>query len=252
MLSNTLHDSTKVLLIPIATIASGKSTTGKLLSKLYGFGHIQNDNITVKRRGAQAFQNAILSEFESKRVVFADRNNHLFQHRKGLCDAVSAVYPDVWIVALNWGIPSGKEDEVLNVTAARVEARGENHQSLTPLRTENYRSILHNFINNRDPVSLTSPPDSRINDVIDLDVFSDIDVNFRKISQFICPRLGLSVASQHDIDILVEEIKNEKVTIIKHVGNESSRDGPHSSYQRRESQNSQYWQKREYYSRMKF
>ncbi|KAI9145139.1 RNA ligase-domain-containing protein [Paraphysoderma sedebokerense] len=213
----SFSDTTKILLVPIATIASGKSTTGKLLSHFFGFGHIQNDNITVKKRAAHHFENEILNELDSKRVVFADRNNHLSTHRKGLCDAVSKAYPDVWIVALNWEIPEGREDDILDITAARVEERGENHQSLTPERTHNYRGVLSNFIHKRDPFDPNSRSDRRIDEVIHLDIFCDILTNFKKICSVVCPKLGLPVPSDSEIERQLEIIKSERVTVFKEV-----------------------------------
>ena len=114
----------KTLLIPIATIASGKTTLARCLTILFPelIGHIQNDNIQVKR-SAPFFEQQIMEEFMTHDMVVADRNNHLFQHRDGLSNAFKAEYPAGKIVALDWNIGSLEKKFVMDLTAARIEKR---------------------------------------------------------------------------------------------------------------------------------
>ncbi|KAK0845657.1 tRNA ligase, partial [Friedmanniomyces endolithicus] len=52
-------DMTKnVVLVPVATIGCGKTTVALALRQLFGWGHVQNDNITVKKSKPLAFANA--------------------------------------------------------------------------------------------------------------------------------------------------------------------------------------------------
>jgi tRNA ligase len=114
----------KTLLIPIATIASGKTTLARCLTIMYPdlIGHIQNDNIQAKK-AAPIFEQNIMETFITHDIVFADRNNHLFQHREGLCSVFKAEYPAGKIIALDWNIQSLDKKIVMDLTASRIELR---------------------------------------------------------------------------------------------------------------------------------
>jgi tRNA ligase len=76
----------KVLIMPCAIIASGKSTLAKELLRIHGaelFAHIQSDDIKAKRP-APIFEEKVIKAFETHEYVFADKNNHLLQHRSKL------------------------------------------------------------------------------------------------------------------------------------------------------------------------
>ncbi|KAJ1837569.1 trna ligase, partial [Coemansia sp. RSA 2703] len=69
--------SPKILLVPVGTIGCGKTTMGQALSKLFGFVHVQNDNLQGKKRGMERFNKAVNSALDNSDLVFADRNNHV-------------------------------------------------------------------------------------------------------------------------------------------------------------------------------
>ncbi|KAI8801854.1 tRNA ligase kinase domain-containing protein [Cladochytrium replicatum] len=200
----------KILLIPIACIGCGKSTLGALLHLLFGVGHVQNDDIT--ERGG--FEPAVMRLFaEGNRVVFADRNNHLAMHRAKLTEAFRSVYPNGRIVAVDWNVERRDMDEVLDIAAGRVEARGENHQSLTPGRTEGFRGIIRNFIASRHPLDLERPEDSRIERIIDLDIVNTPRQNLEEV----CRVLGWEGSTDEEFDTAYKTVAEKKVTVFKHV-----------------------------------
>ena len=114
----------KVLLVPISTVGSGKTTLARCLAILFPdlIGHVQNDNIQVKK-SAPFFEQKIMDLFLSRDYVFADRNNHLFQHRQGICTVFKKEYPGGRIVALDWDITSLDPKYVSELTCARIESR---------------------------------------------------------------------------------------------------------------------------------
>ncbi|TPX49550.1 hypothetical protein SeMB42_g02580 [Synchytrium endobioticum] len=171
----------KTLLLPIATIGAGKTTLGLIMGRLYGIGHIQNDNITAKKKAAAIFESTVLKEFDDHKVVYADKNNHLHQHRKGISEVFKSRYPGGRIVALNWQIDPSRVEEIVKAAIGRVEARGEHHQSLTPGKTDGYQSVIYNFTRNRDPVDPDHPFDSMIDDVVDLSFYDDPRVHLNKV-----------------------------------------------------------------------
>src|SRR5262249_8690591 len=63
-----------IILVPIATIGCGKTTIALALTHLFGWGHIQNDNITGPKRPPR-FTKALLDELDEHPAAFADRNN---------------------------------------------------------------------------------------------------------------------------------------------------------------------------------
>jgi tRNA ligase len=186
----------KCLIIPVATIGVGKTTLARTLTNLYPdlIGHIQNDNIAQKR-AAEAFEQAIMDSFRSYDIVIADRNNHLSQHRDGLSTAFKTEYPGGKIIALDWGVDYMDKKSLLELTAKRVEERGENHQSLTPGRTKDYKRILASFIHHRDPIDTDTTSDSRIDTVFDLGIQNSIRQNVQTIIE------GLSLENRSDAEM---------------------------------------------------
>ncbi|GAO17749.1 hypothetical protein UVI_02033510 [Ustilaginoidea virens] len=70
-----------VILCPIATIGCGKTTIALAMSQLFGWGHVQNDDIAGKGRPPR-FTKAVLDQLRDHPVVFADRNNATKVERK--------------------------------------------------------------------------------------------------------------------------------------------------------------------------
>ncbi|KAJ2896102.1 trna ligase, partial [Coemansia aciculifera] len=128
----------KTLIMPIATIGCGKTTISVALRELFGFGHVQNDDITVKKNPRQVFHSRILAQFDDHEFVIADRNNHIAFLRQTLTTGIREELPNCRIVALYWNHEGVSEDKILKKTTAWVERRGENHQSLTPKRSPKY------------------------------------------------------------------------------------------------------------------
>ncbi|KAI8911065.1 RNA ligase-domain-containing protein [Gorgonomyces haynaldii] len=202
------HD--KMLIIPVATIGSGKTTLARSLSLLYPeMGHIQNDNMTGKRV-AHSFIQAIVQAFETKSIVFADRNNHMKKHREQLCEMFRSYYPEGTIVCLNWNIEKYDPKRVVQETVKRVIARGENHQSLTP-QNDSFKRVINDFVYHRHPVDPQS--ESELDIVVEMDLFKDTLIHLKNV----CQTLQFEDKSDQEILKAIETAKSWKETVKKHV-----------------------------------
>lgn len=96
-------------------------------------------------------------------------------HRGDLCKMVKDIYPNtLWIVALYWNIETVPERDVLEFARDRIEARGENHQNLTPEKTANYPHIVRMFLNNYENLDIkNNSEDNLIDEVIEVDFKED-------------------------------------------------------------------------------
>ncbi|KAH6632048.1 RNA ligase-domain-containing protein [Chaetomium tenue] len=156
-----------VVLVPIATIGCGKTTIGVALTSLFGWGHIQNDNITGTKRPPR-FVKALLDELEDRDAVFADRNNAMRQERQQLLTDVKIQHTTAKLVALNF--VHHDIDTIRQITQERVLARGDNHQTIQAATNMNkVVGIMEGFIQRFEPCNVERDPDSGFDAVIDLD-----------------------------------------------------------------------------------
>ncbi|PVZ98082.1 hypothetical protein BB558_005916 [Smittium angustum] len=215
----------KVLIITIATIACGKTTVSSALSKLFDFGHVQNDNVTAKKNPRVVFHNQINTEMIRKDFVIADRNNHIPMLRKTLCEYINESYPGCTIVALNWGRESIDENDLYRVAVNRVERRGENHQSLTPNRTDNFRGVVRRFLKEFVPLNLESDSDSMIDHVIDMDPLADSEENLKVAVSKLCALFPdiIQHPSEENIQEALGHAFSQKTTVVKNVSSSSSK-----------------------------
>lgn len=182
--------SSKILLIPVATIGAGKTTLARSLTILYPnlIGHIQNDDVKVKS-AARVFEQRIMNDFLIHDVVIADRNNHLQEHRRDLSNAFLAEYPNGTIIALDWKIQALDRDRVILVTTDRIQSRGENHQSLTPGRTPDYKKIICSFVYRRDGLDIENESDSLVQKVLEMNLEDSTEIQIAEV----CIALGITV-----------------------------------------------------------
>ncbi|KAH6584558.1 hypothetical protein BASA60_000922 [Batrachochytrium salamandrivorans] len=192
-----LEGAEKVLLIPIASIGVGKTTLARTLTFLFPseIGHVQNDDIRSKK-SAREFSAKIMEMFKTKNVVFADRNNHLSQHREVLSFAFKGVFPSGKIVALDWGIDNCNHKKLIDLTINRIYARGDNHQTLTPKGTPRFVGIIHGFVKRRDSLDLASPSDSMVDTVLPMSVVGPVVLNVKTIID----KLGWKMPTTSELD----------------------------------------------------
>lgn len=161
--------SKNVILVPVATLGCGKTTIALALSHLFGWGHVQNDNIQGKNRPPR-FTRKVLGQLEELPVVFADRNNAQRHERKQLLEDVKLTHPHVRLIALNFVHSPDTIAKIREVTQGRVLARGDNHQTIQAATDPNkFIGVMEGFIHRFEELNIYASPDDGFDNVIDLD-----------------------------------------------------------------------------------
>ena len=211
--------SRDIILVPIATIGCGKTTIAIALQQLFGWGHVQNDNIMGKGRPPR-FTKEVLTQLEDKPVVFADRNNAQKHERKQILDDVRIPHPEIRLVALNFVHTPESIAKVREVTQGRVLARGDNHQTIQAATDMNkVVGIMEGFINRFEPVNSWSPPDDGFDNVIDLDPTQDSRTNLETVVAQLhnfYPKLFTDMPTSEDLDDAIKFSLSEYRPEIRH------------------------------------
>ncbi|KAJ1845934.1 trna ligase, partial [Coemansia sp. RSA 2708] len=177
---------TKVLLLPVGSIGCGKTTASLALSKLFGFAHVQGDDMAAVKNARGAFQQAVLEGFDGHKFVVADRCNHIRNLRQALTSEIQTELVNCRIVALYWPQDSAPAQSILDKNVSRVLARGNAHQSFTPARVPNFRRVMNGYMTAFAPLDLESKSDKLISDVVELDPLADSDVNLQVAVDTLC------------------------------------------------------------------
>ncbi|QIX01934.1 hypothetical protein AMS68_007451 [Peltaster fructicola] len=220
------HD---IILVPVATIGCGKTTVALTLAKLFGWGHVQNDNITVKSRKPEAFAHACVNALGEAPVMIADRNNHQRRERKQIIEDVTKVLPWAKFVALHYRHDRENFDRIREATRRRVLTRGDNHQTIhagTKGPTE-IIGIMEGFMGRFEPVDADLKPDDGFDMVIDLDPLAStqhtVDLIIRRLYEEY-PKLFKDARppSQDEIEAAIASATSEYRIEVKHSIKSSS------------------------------
>ncbi|KAL7936421.1 RNA ligase domain-containing protein [Trichoderma chlorosporum] len=170
-----------VVLAPIATIGCGKTTLALALQHLYGWGHIQNDNISGKGRPPR-FVKAVMDQLKEHPVVFADRNNAQKHERKQLIGDIKTQSVGTRIVCLNFRHDEETIDEIRRVTQDRIIERGDNHQTIHAATDhDKYMEVMEGFIKRFEDCNPNSSPDAGFDLIVDLDPTAGSRVNLETL-----------------------------------------------------------------------
>ncbi|EEP78627.1 conserved hypothetical protein [Uncinocarpus reesii 1704] len=165
--------SQNIVLVPVASIGCGKTTVALALARLFGWGHIQNDNIQGKER-PKKFAQGIRRSLLDHKAVIADRNNHQKRERRQIIDDVRSIVPEARFVALHYvHEPKGRLiSTIRKVTRQRVLERGDNHQTIRAgsKSPDEIIGIMEGFLNRFEAVDPDHEPDINFDEVIDLDI----------------------------------------------------------------------------------
>ncbi|EKJ69046.1 hypothetical protein NXS19_003475 [Fusarium pseudograminearum] len=158
-----------VILCPIATIGCGKTTIAMGLSHLFGWGHVQNDNISGKGRPPR-FTKMVLDELKDHSAVVADRNNAQRHERKQIITDVKLQHSTAKLVCLNFKHDEEAIDEIRRITQERIVTRGDNHQTIHAASDKDkFIGVMEGFINRFEPCNPHGRPDDGFDAFIDLD-----------------------------------------------------------------------------------
>lgn len=203
----------KYILVPIATIGCGKTTIAQTLHELYGWEHIQNDNIPSKNKNKLVVES--LKALTSDSVVFCDRNNHVKRERKQLFDQfyqfkVDYLSPNdtLVFVAVNFIPKVFDRQEIFDVTYKRVYKRGDNHQSIKSASDpELAEKIMNGFIQRLQPIDTRYEPDKEFDLVINVDYQAETEVSVVKIIETLQDNYPETISYLPSSDQLQESIK---------------------------------------------
>ena len=212
-----------LILVPVASIGCGKTTVAVALTKLFGWGHVQNDNITGKQNRPKQFCMLITNTLADHSAMIADRNNHQKRERKQVMDDVLQVVPGARFVALHY-VHDPKPQmlpKIRKVTQERIFARGDNHQTIqagTKSRSD-ILSIMEGFLGRFEPVNPYAAPDDGFDEVIDLDVTASSRENLETVVSSLhkmYPTLVPKMPSNEDLDKAIEAALSDYKPDIKH------------------------------------
>ena len=200
-----------VILVTVASLGCGKTTVALALAKLFGWGHIQNDNIPKQRNKPKKFALDITNQLSSYPVVIADRNNHQRRERKQIMDDVSPVIPDAQFVALHY-VHEPKQQllpSIREITRSRVLERGDNHQTIRAgtKDSEDIIGIMEGFLNRFEGVDTDRSPDNDFDNVIDLDIGADSRQNLETVVKALhssYPRLVDHIPTSQEMDDAID------------------------------------------------
>ena len=222
--SNVSND---VVLVPVATIGCGKTTVAFALRQLFGWAHVQNDNIQAKKNRPQRFAHEICSALASSTVVIADRNNHQKRERKQIIQDVQRAVRGARFVALHYmheheeGRRHEYHDSIRVVTRDRVLSRGDNHQTIQAgsKSQEEIISIMEGFLHRFESVDTQDIPDSHFEAVIDLDITASSRENLETVVSklhALYPKLVKNMPTGVELDEAIEAAMHSYHPDVKH------------------------------------
>ncbi|KAI9876275.1 MAG: hypothetical protein M1830_006892, partial [Pleopsidium flavum] len=219
-----------VVLVPVASIGCGKTTVAFALTKLFNWGHVQNDNITGRRNRPLQFATQVCNSLASHPVMIADRNNHQKRERKQIIEDVQKIIPDARFVALQY--VHDPKDKMLpsirKITRDRVLSRGDNHQTIqagTKSQGE-IIGIMDGFLDRFEPVNPHTSPDDSFDEVINLDVAASSRENLETVVSSLhsaYPKLFTEMPTFSDLDEAVNAALKDYQPDIKHDLNFSNK-----------------------------
>lgn len=174
-----------IILVTVASLGCGKTTVALALAKMFGWGHVQNDNIPKQKNKPKRFAFDITNQLASHPVVIADRNNHQMRERRQIMEDVRPILPDAQFVALHY-VHEPKHEllpSIREITRNRVLQRGDNHQTIRAgtKDSEDIIGIMEGFLNRFEGVDTTRSPDDDFDQVIDLDIGADSRRNLETV-----------------------------------------------------------------------
>ena len=212
-----------IVLIPVASIGCGKTTVAVALTKLFDWGHVQNDNITGKSGRPKQFAIQVCNALASHPAMIADRNNHQRREREQLINDVSKVVPDAKFIALQY-IHEPKPDmlpTIREVTRDRVLSRGDNHQTIQAGSKSpgEIIDIMEGFLKRFEAVNTNTKPDDAFDEVINLDIAASSRENLATILNALAasfPKLIPDEPTTEDLDRAIDAALNDYQPDVKH------------------------------------
>ena len=214
------HD---VVLLPIATIGCGKTTVAIALTKLFDWGHVQNDNIVGKQGRPKQFTTQLCNLLAGHHVAIGDRNNHQKRERKQIIEDTLQIIPGARFVALHYVHDPKNEmlPRIREVTQERIFDRGDNHQTIqagSKSRGE-ILGIMEGFLSRFEPLNVHLDPDHMFDEVIDLDPCASSRENLEVVVSALhskYPRIVETMPSSAELDEAMDAAMNDYKPDVHH------------------------------------
>ncbi|KAH9887365.1 RNA ligase-domain-containing protein [Cubamyces lactineus] len=159
----------KVIIMPVAVPGVGKTTIAVALSYLFGFAHVQSDDVQA-RKAAPIFLKNVTEALKTNNVVIADKNNHLKQHRDQLREVAQKFNPPARLLALNWSFDL-PPSTIHRICGDRIVLRGDRHQSLIADPSEKtHENVLWLFLNQAEELT-----DAEADVVVTMDIEESLE-----------------------------------------------------------------------------
>ncbi|TFK37952.1 RNA ligase-domain-containing protein [Crucibulum laeve] len=191
----------KTVILPIAIPGCGKTAVAIALAKIFGFGHTQSDDVSVKK-SAPVFLKNVVSLLQNYDVVIADKNNHLRQHRQGLRGITANISPPVRLIALNWALDKPPAF-VHRICGDRVLQRGERHQTLrADADDKSHEDVIWKFITSTEELA-----DAEVDATIEMDLEETLEESVCRAVDGLVRILGLPKPTPKEIDSGVKKAR---------------------------------------------
>ncbi|KAJ5880719.1 uncharacterized protein N7473_011772 [Penicillium subrubescens] len=200
-----------IIIAPIASLGCGKTTIALALVHLFGWGHVQNDNIPKQKGKPKQFAFEITQAMAMHPVVIADRNNHQRRERKQLMEDIFPVIAETQFVALHYVHEPKAEllPAIQEVTRKRVLERGDNHQTIRAGSKNKHEivGIMDGFLHRFEGVDVERDPDMHFQHVIDLDVCASSRQNLETVVTALhaaYPRVIPTMPTSEELDAAID------------------------------------------------
>lgn len=205
-----------VVIAPIASLGCGKTTLALALVQLFGWAHLQNDDIPKQKNKPKKFAFEITKAMATSPVVIADRNSHQRRERKQLFEDIFPVIPKVQFVALHYVHEPKNEllPAIKEVTRKRVLERGDNHQTIRAgtKNPEETIGIMDGFLHRFEGIDTSRDPDIHFQHVIDLNVCASSRENLETVVAALhaaYPKIVPNMPTAEELDGAIDAAMNE-------------------------------------------
>lgn len=219
----TMSVTNDIVLVTVASIGCGKTTVAVSLTKLFGWGHFQNDNIQGTKNRPKRFAQGVVRALSKYPVVISDRNNHQKRERKQIIEDVQQFVPKATFVALHYVHEPKRElaDKIRSVTQSRVFERGDNHQTIHMAKgKEEVQGIMDGFLQRFQGIDRESEPDSKFDEVINLDPCASSRENLETVvsslREMFPALMENRLPSAADLDRAIDEATADYTVDLKH------------------------------------
>lgn len=136
-----------------------------------------------------------------------------------MVDIASKATERTRLIALVWPLTKMPQNEIHRICSDRIVGRGENHQSLRPVKTGEHELILMRFfsqIEEFDPI-FNQNGDAKFDDVVELDLSWDFESSLRCVVEQLVEVLELPKPTEGELETAIQATKGYKPALYKEM-----------------------------------